>query len=435
MVLDSPASSCDQASASNSPLAAQLAGLADLVQALPGGAAPAERLRAAAEQVDASLIEHEGMANELITLYEQMGVLFDITRRLGEADGEAPIVQLFERRIGQSLPGRQVVTLWPAPAGEGWLLHGQPVTLPKWVAGRVDEARSAQRVQVYPVAGPVFDQPAVELMVGPVFAGDEFVCALLLTRPDGVLEFRACDMNLIGALLAFCGDLISNQRLIEQLQEASIAMVRTLVTTVDQKDAYTCGHSVRVGYFARLLGERLGLGASDLQMLEWGALLHDIGKIGIRDDVLKKQGKLTKEEFDHMKEHPARSYRVVRAVPQLEGAVLGVLHHHEHYDGGGYPDGLAGEDIPLQARIIQIADVFDALTSTRSYRKAFGWEKALEIMQDEAGRTVDPNLQRLFETLIREQLASGPDAWLALMARAEAYGALDNEDCFEGQGA
>jgi len=158
-------------------------------------------------------------------------------------------------------------------------------------------------------------------------------------------------------------------------------------------------------------------------------LLHDVGKIGIRDDVLNKQGKLTPEEFEHIKEHPERSYRVVQQVPQLAKALDGILYHHERYDGGGYPAGLKGEAIPLQARIIQIADVFDALTSSRSYRPAYSWEKALSIMAQEAGMAVDPRLQKVFDGYIRQAMQAGPDAWEKLVQRANEFtSTLASED-------
>lgn len=149
-------------------------------------------------------------------------------------------------------------------------------------------------------------------------------------------------------------------------------------------------------------------------MLEWSALLHDVGKIGIRDDVLKKAGKLTEEEFNHIKEHPVRSFEVVSRVPQLRSALDGIRHHHERYDGKGYPDGLKGEGIPLQARIIQVADIFDALTSSRSYRKAFDWQKALNIIAEESGTVVDPHLGAIFTRMIRRKFENDPQAWEAM---------------------
>ena len=163
-------------------------------------------------------------------------------------------------------------------------------------------------------------------------------------------------------------------------------------------------------------------------------LLHDVGKIGIRDDVLKKEGRLTDDEFSHIKEHPVRSHRVVREVPQLSDALDGILYHHEHYDGAGYPEGLAGEAIPLQARIIQIADVFDALTSSRSYRQAYDWQAALDVMADEAGTTIDPRLQREFDGLMRGELEADPDAWARIVQQANSFAQSAQEVVVEDSG-
>ena len=412
------------------PLAAPCQPLAELealraeLERLPGGRELAVRIPGIADAVDRYQQEQDGMAEELLGVYEQLGAVFEITRRLPEVYDELQVRDLFTERLARSFAGRRV-SMWRLRPEGDWRTTGDAPELTPWISDLIDEARTQVRVIVQSVPDGALDEPAAEVMVGPVFAGEEFVCAVVLLRTDQVPEFRACDMNLLEALMAFCGDLISNQRLVKELRETSIATVCSLVTVVDQKDEYTSGHSVRVGYFAVLLGRELGLTEAELQMLEWGALLHDIGKIGIRDDVLKKRGKLTDEEFAHMKEHPVRSFRVVRSVPQLAEALEGVLHHHEHYDGSGYPDRLAGEGIPLQARIIQIADVFDALTSTRSYRKAFDWQKALGILAEEAGSTVDPKLQQIFDGLIRGRLEGDPHAWEALVERAERFTGRD----------
>ncbi|MCH7840157.1 MAG: HD-GYP domain-containing protein [Planctomycetes bacterium] len=265
------------------------------------------------------------------------------------------------------------------------------------------------------------DVAIAEVMAAPIFAGTALVCTIVLARSNGSPDFRASDMLLVESLSSFCGDLIRNQRLVREMRSMSVAMVRSLVSAVDQKDEYTCGHSLRVGYYATELGKRLKLRDVDLQMLQWSALLHDVGKIGIRDDVLKKEGKLTEEEFAHIKEHPVRSHRVIQEVPQLADALSGILHHHEHWNGKGYPSGLKGQDIPLQARIIQMADMFDALTSNRSYRQAFSWQKALEILAAEAGATVDPKLQMVFDQMIREQLEDDSEAWDRMVERAGRF--------------
>jgi HD-GYP domain-containing protein (c-di-GMP phosphodiesterase class II) len=298
-----------------------------------------------------------------------------------------------------------------------------------WFETVVERARRERSVLVErPPAGALPGEIA-EVMVGPVFAGDRsesaaggsFVGAVVLSRGSSVEAFRASDMLLLEALTTFCGDLIRNHRLVRELHDMLIAMVRSLVNAVDQKDAYTSGHSVRVAYFATLLGRAVGVGGRDLRMLEWSALLHDVGKIGIRDNVLKKKGKLSAEEFDHIKEHPVRSHKVVQEVPQLADALDGVLHHHERYNGTGYPSGLAGEGIPLQARIVQIADVFDALTSTRSYRPAFDWRRALDILAQEAGKAIDPHLQGIFDRLIRAELEGNAEGWEEMVGRAGRF--------------
>jgi HD-GYP domain-containing protein (c-di-GMP phosphodiesterase class II) len=257
-------------------------------------------------------------------------------------------------------------------------------------------------------------------MAGPIHAGEEYAGSVVVLRRAQSRRFNSADMLLIDSLSAFCGDIVRNLRLVHELRQLSIDMIRGLVSAIDQKDGYTSGHSNRVAVYARILAEALGWPDERLQMLEWSALLHDVGKIGIRDAVLKKSGKLTHEEFEHMKEHPVRSYEVVKKIPQLAEAIDGVLHHHERYDGRGYPSGLAGEAIPLQARVIQIADIFDALTSSRSYRRAFTWEKALDILKEESGIVVDPKLSALFDGLIREWSVRDPEGFRSMFDNGQA---------------
>jgi HD superfamily phosphodiesterase len=291
----------------------------------------------------------------------------------------------------------------------------------------LERVARSRTVLVEPAAPGSMHCPAAEIMLVPVCSGDKLVCVLLIARSEDAPPFKASEMMLVVSLGTFCGDLIRSHHLVRELQDMSISMVRSLVSAVDQKDEYTCGHSLRVAHYATMLGRKIGLPPLDLQMLQWSALLHDVGKIGIRDAVLKKEGKLTDEEFAHIKEHPVRSHKVVQQVPQLAGALDGVMHHHERYDGSGYPAGLKGEEIPLQARIIQIADVFDALTSNRSYRKAFDWKKALHIMADEAGKTIDPNLRATFDRLIRDTIGPDHGAWQRMVDSASQSGeSLDN---------
>lgn len=392
--------------------------------------------------LDDVLAEHQGMAEELIGAYEQLGIIFEVTRRLPEVQNETEVIDLFVESLHQSFGAWDVFIARPRMDGD-WTSDRGAGVLSRWACGVIDRARHRRSVVVEtaPTRVPCanadggeargsLDEGGVaasvgEMMAAPVHAGTTLVCAIVLVRSPDSPAFRAVDMMLAESLATFCGDLIRNHRLVRELREMSIAMVRSLVNAVDQKDEYTCGHSLRVAHYATELGKRLGLSEIELQMLQWSALLHDVGKIGIRDAVLKKEGKLTEEEFNHIKEHPVRSYRVVAEVRQLAGALEGILHHHERWNGTGYPDRLAGEAIPLQARIIQMADMFDALTSNRSYRPAFDWQRALQIIEEEAGSTVDPSLQKVFDQLIRERVEHDPCAWDRMVREAEQFARVD----------
>ena len=379
------------------------------------------------EGVSTILAEHGGMAEELLCVYEQLGIVFEVTGSLPGVQKESSIVELLLTSLRRTFHDSMVAAAVQRGSTQ-WVLDDHSINVEPWLAGMIEESRAQSIVVVREPPDGAKPSRSTEAMVCPLRSGESFVCAIVLISSDEGREFRASDMLLVESLAQFCGDLIRNQHLLTELREASMAMIRSLVSAIDQKDPYTSGHSERVGYFALLLGRELGLSQEDLQMLQWSALLHDIGKIGIRDDVLKKKGKLDPEEWKHILEHPVRSHKVVKEVPQLAGALDGVLHHHEHYDGSGYPEKLVGEDIPLQARIIQVADIFDALTSTRSYRKAFDWRKALVILQEEAGTTVDPVLQKLFDRLVRRLLEGDAMSWETLLIRAQQTIGVDQSE-------
>ena len=226
---------------------------------------------------------------------------------------------------------------------------------------------------------------------------------LIFVRTREQEPFVALDMNLAVSLAGTGSAVLNSILFAEKLQQAYLEIVVSLVRAVEAKDSYTSGHSTRVAENACALGRAVGLDEEALRHLLWAGMLHDIGKIGIRDEVLNKTGKLTDEEFAHIKTHPVQSYQVLEPLAALAPILTAVRHHHEHFDGGGYPDGLVGEEIPRAARMIQVADVWDALTSTRSYRGAMPQEKARGIMQAEAGTTMDPELVHAFLEMLGEQ--------------------------------
>jgi hypothetical protein len=193
-----------------------------------------------------------------------------------------------------------------------------------------------------------------------------------------------------GSLQGVVGGLLLRDTIV-QLQRGYTDVIIALVEAVEAKDPYTRGHTQRVAEISVLIGQDLGLSGERLKTLNQAAILHDIGKISVPDSILNKPGRLTDAEFSIVKEHPVRGHRIVQNVRSLQQEIAGIRHHHERLDGSGYPDGLKGDAIPLDARIIAVADVFDALTSARPYRGPWTSERAFEILDEEAGAKLDPD--------------------------------------------
>ena len=180
------------------------------------------------------------------------------------------------------------------------------------------------------------------------------------------------------------------------LKKAHLESVKVLAEAIDAKDPYTRGHSDRVKGMSLRLALSLGLTEDKMEILEYGALLHDIGKIGINDGILQKEGPLTPEEFQLIQEHPSIGVKIVEGVEFFEDMIPMIRHHHERFDGAGYPDGLIGEAIPLEARIIAISDAFDAMTSLRPHRPLLPFEDVLVEMERGKGRQFDPKILEVF---------------------------------------
>jgi HD-GYP domain-containing protein (c-di-GMP phosphodiesterase class II) len=175
-----------------------------------------------------------------------------------------------------------------------------------------------------------------------------------------------------------------------------LTMACTLVSLVDLRDSYTGGHSTRVAAYTRSMAVQLGLSDRDTEAVVMAASLHDIGKIGVPEHILRKPGRLTDEEFEYIRKHPEFGWMVLRGVEGFEEISLMLLHHHERLDGRGYPGGLVGDEIPLGARIIAVADSFDAITSDRPYRRAASPEKAAAELERCAGTQFDPDVAQAF---------------------------------------
>lgn len=183
------------------------------------------------------------------------------------------------------------------------------------------------------------------------------------------------------------------------LPDWSVEVAQSIMSTVKSKDVETFDHCVRVSRMSRLLSDAAGLNSFDCRVVEYAGLFHDIGKVGVPDSILMKPAKLTDAEYEVMKSHPVLSVEILKPISHIDffaRTVPGVRHHHERFDGRGYPDGLMGEKIPLASRIILVVDTFDAMTWSRPYRKGLPWEVAYKELVEFSGRQFDPKLVEIF---------------------------------------
>ena len=188
----------------------------------------------------------------------------------------------------------------------------------------------------------------------------------------------------------------------KKMEELNREVVTALAEAIDAKDAYTNGHSSRVAKYSRMIASKLGYPEAELNEIYMMGLLHDIGKIGVPDEVINKTEKLTDEEYEMIKAHPVIGSKILESIKANPRLSTGARWHHERYDGRGYPDGLSGENIPEEARIIAVADAYDAMTSTRSYRGVMPQEKVRREIENGIGSQFDPRFAKIMLGLIDE---------------------------------
>lgn len=237
----------------------------------------------------------------------------------------------------------------------------------------------------------------------PLYSSDVAV-GVLVVEHAGASEFDALQLQTIASSASQLALAIYNDRLAYDLRQTFISSIAALASAVEARDGYTELHCQRLSTFSALIARRMNLPEAEIAAIELGALLHDVGKIGIRDVVLNKPGRFTDEERRDMMRHPEIGVGIVRTIHGLSATTLAcVMGHHERWDGSGYPDGIAGEDIPLAARIVAVVDVWDALSSSRPYKQPLPQEKVLELLNKGRGSQFDPEILDLLLTILSEQ--------------------------------
>jgi HD-GYP domain-containing protein (c-di-GMP phosphodiesterase class II) len=230
--------------------------------------------------------------------------------------------------------------------------------------------------------------------------------AMALARSEGPAQVKHSAGSAGGLLHPWSAPTLRVKVIEEQLNALRSSLICAFNQLLDLKDLNTGVHSTRLAEWALHVAGEFGLDRDSLGDIEVAALLHDIGKIGIADAILNKPAKLTAEEYELMKKHPEYGWAVLRQVPGMERASLIILHHHENYDGTGYPGGLKGEEIPIGSRIVSVIDAFDAMVSTRPYRQGMAFEEAERRLLAASGTQFDARVVKSFLTLARSEMSS-----------------------------
>ena len=357
--------------------------------------------------------EIESLSDNLASTYEEISLLYRLTQNLKISSREDELGNVALQWLSVVLPAEGLaLQLVPTDCDEN--VHSETRSEPQLLTFghcpldneqftelanhvRTQNSTNALVANQAITAQTDWPFPAVRNLIAiPLVDGERLYGWLAAVNHTEEGEFGTVEASLLNSVGAIFTIHCSNTDLYRQQAEFLGGVVHALTSAIDAKDPYTCGHSDRVARVAVRLGVEMGLDAEQLNTLYLSGLLHDVGKIGIDDNVLRKPGKLTDAEYEHIKTHPALGHNILKDIKQLDQVLPVVLHHHEQWDGRGYPLGLEEETTPLLARITAVADAFDAMGSDRPYRKGMADEKLDGILQNGAGQQWDPEVVAAF---------------------------------------
>ncbi len=353
------------------------------------------------------LEEENILFSKLVSLHEVTKVLSSTHRiddlnerflnysvKIAKADGGALL--LFDRTAKLSVVASTNGTF----SGEFWNIDALRAGS-KWAAHN-GEPLMLERNGESPPDMPSLPREVDSYIVFPLETPKRVLGVLNLVRAHGARPFSNVDLEIINVLASQASISLENAKLYHNIRDNYLKTVRGFALAVEAKDQYTHGHSENVMKYTIVLAHELGLTQQEIEQIKYAGLLHDVGKIGVKETILNKPGRLTPEEFEEIKRHPELGARIISDVPFLKSLVPMVRHHHEFFGGGGYPDGIAGEQIPFGARILTVADAFEAMTSDRPYRKSMALERAIEILESEKGRQFDPDIVTAFLKILQQ---------------------------------
>ena len=365
--------------------------------------------------------DNEALRRELTHAYERLNVVLELSRNSSSSDDPDELRVNLWQQLAETLG---LVSLYihdgktcrrlPFP---GDLDLGEELTLDNLqiaLAEEIADVRETRRATI--VDGMELEcrgLPPVHALLN-AFQDETSTTQVTIALRESIRPlFDRDDCLAAETVLVHGGHILRNILVLQHLKCVSLETVGALANAIEARDQYTGGHSERVGWLAAMTGRALQLSPEELQLLEWSGLLHDVGKIGIPEHILNKPGALTDDEFEHIKRHPRLGYDVLRPLSSLRPVLEAVLYHHENWDGSGYPDGLKGEQIPILARILHVVDIFDALTSTRSYRQRLSIDLAIRMLIDGAGKETDPVVTAAFVEAFQTFAHENPQACAA----------------------
>ena len=347
-------------------------------------------------------------SEQLSESYEHISLLLYVGRFMNHVSNPLMVMQTVAQEVRRTMKYGWLAMVMLPDRGAAQSLAGSTTIIGDMPCSRQSLERAcAEYARVHPadawtrVVGA--DDPILgalaqsEVLIEPVTHRGRTVGMVVCGHKGGRKNaIDSVDIQILDAVADLLGVFHDNLRRHEDQVAMFLGTVGSLTAAIDAKDAYTKGHSERVAWGARELALAIGLDETAAERAHLAGLLHDIGKIGVPESVLTKKGRLTEAEFDLIKRHPRIGFDILRGIPSLEDVLPGVLHHHERWDGKGYPTGAAGEEISLFGRILAVADVFDALSSDRAYRKALSRDQVLAEIERSIGTHFDPRMARAF---------------------------------------
>lgn len=371
------------------------------------------------EELDKCRAELDATIVELSNKYEELVLLYDMSESLGSLQQVYQLTDLILQKAVEHSNADNAI-LFMMDKGKGilaikgvygidWLERDKYIVrIGHGLVGKV--ALNGQPVIQNNLKGVGIrnKRPITALLCVPLKVKDEVIGVISVAHASVGKSFTSVEQKLLSTLASQAAIALENARLYQETKKMFLSIIGALAATIDAKDPYTHGHSRRVTYYGMLIAEAIGGTPDFVETVKLAGLLHDIGKIGIPESILGKKDQLSNLEYKAMMDHTVIGARILGHIDALKHVIPAIKHHHERFGGGGYPDGLKHDSIPLAARILSIADTFDAITTDRPYRRGLSFEEAIRELETNRGVQFDPELVKVFSE-VRKKITEHKD--------------------------